>query len=112
RSIFLKNPKNQKEKASLTSNINTSTQPERKPGGEKDAQAAAREAAANGAGDHGTDGAGGSLSTESRPRGGFQLHLRSVRAAVLRGQRSARHRPGDTVPDAAGGVSVRDQVRG
>ena len=80
--------------------------------GERYTPTAAREATANGTGDHGTDGAGGSLSAKSRPCGGLQLHLRSVRAAVLRGQRSARHRPGDTVSDAAGGVSVRDQVRG
>ena len=40
---FLKNrkePKNQKEKAAHTSNITTSTQPERNPGGEGNAQAA------------------------------------------------------------------------
>ena len=38
---FFKTRKNQKEKAPHTSNITTSTQPERKPGGERDAQAAA-----------------------------------------------------------------------
>ena len=41
----------------------------------------------------------------------FSFIYESVRAAVLRGQWSARHRPGGIVPDAAGGVSVRDQVR-
>ena len=73
--FFEKPPKNQKEKAALTSNITTLTQPERNPGGEGNAQAAAGEAAANGDGDHGTDGAGGSLSAKSRPCGRFQFHL-------------------------------------
>ena len=57
--------------------------------GDEDTKAA-REAAEDESGCHGADGSGGSPAAERGSGGGLQLHLRSVCAAVLFGQRGWR----------------------
>ena len=65
-------------------------EPKRKTWGGDEGAKAAREAAEDESGCHGADGAGGSPAAEGGPGGGLQLHLRSVCAAVLFGQRGWR----------------------
>ena len=89
RSFLCKKAKGPKTKWEMRDGYRNRTQEENMRDGDEDTKAA-REAAEDESGCHGADGSGGSPAAERGSGGGLQLHLRSVCAAVLFGQRGWR----------------------